>query len=204
MSASPTVSGRSASKWRSSRVGATGRAWRVSGGPRGPPPAPPPPPAHPPRPPPTAPRPGPPPRAPPPAPRAGAPPPPRARRGGAPPRAVGPPPGGEDAADQAAQLGLRRGPGLDGRDRAQPGVEAGHARADDAAQRGDGVVRPLGGDEGEPAHWCTFGRAGVEPRRGVAFARPSTRRDGRVGSPPDGPRETRRTAGAGRPERTTG
>jgi catechol 2,3-dioxygenase-like lactoylglutathione lyase family enzyme len=33
----------------------------------------------------------------------------------------------------AAQLGLRLGPGLDGGDRAQPGVEAGHAGADRSA-----------------------------------------------------------------------
>src|SRR4051794_23703114 len=162
MSASQTVSGRSATKWRSSRVGATGRAWRPSGGRGGPPPAPPAP--QPPSPPPPPPRPaggrpapppppwGPPPAHRPPGARAGAPRPPRARPGGPPPRAVGPPPGGEDAADVAAQLGLRLGPGADGRDRAQPGVEAADARADDAAQHGDGVVRPLGGDEREPAH----------------------------------------------------
>src|SRR3954463_1060898 len=148
MSASQTVSGRSATKWRSSRVGATGRAWggpRGAGGAgaapgvRGRPPAPPPRLqahlAHQPL---DAPA-----RVPPPLP---------AQLGVDPPRAVGPPPGGEDAADQAAQLGLRLGPGADGRDRAQPGVEAADARADDAAQRGDGVVRPLGGDEREPAH----------------------------------------------------
>src|SRR3954468_3098698 len=85
-------------------------------------------------------------------------------RGGA----VGPPTSGEDAADVAAQLGLRLGPGADGRDRAQPGVEAGDARADDAAQRGDGVVRPLGGDEREPAH------AIPRAKKAAAFLRIST------------------------------
>src|SRR3954470_16762683 len=102
MSASQTVSGRSATKWRSSRFGATGRSWRLSvgrGGRRGAPRA---------RPPPSPPPPPPPPRGrplpaarPPPPPRA-APPPPRAQLGVAPPRAVGPPADGEDAADQAA------------------------------------------------------------------------------------------------------
>ena len=58
-------------------------------------------------------------------------------------RAVNPAPGCEDAADVPAQLGLRLGADLDGGDRVQPGVEAGHAYAGDAAQRGDGVVRPL-------------------------------------------------------------
>src|SRR3954447_7498382 len=105
MSASQTVSGRSATKWRSSRFGATGRSWRLSvvrGGRRRPPRAcrpisrisrPPPP------------RRGPPPAPPPRAARGGGPPPPRAQPGGPPPRAVGPPADGEDAADQAAQLG---------------------------------------------------------------------------------------------------
>src|SRR3954451_14336085 len=103
MSASQTVSGRSATKCRSSRFGATGRSWRLSvvrGGRRRPPrgggalsrhsPAPAPPP--------------------------GGPPPPRRRRGGPPPGAVGPPTGGEDVADQAAQLGLCFGPSPGGGD----------------------------------------------------------------------------------------
>src|SRR3954471_13453234 len=139
------------------------------GGPRGPTAAPPRLPAHPAHPPPapTAP-------APPSPPPAGVPPPRPARRGVPPPRAVGPPPGGEDAADQAAQLGLRLGPGADGRDRAQPGVEAADARADDAAQRGDGVVRPLGGDEREPAH------AIPRAKKAAAFLRISTSSSSRL------------------------
>src|SRR5215211_7886469 len=67
-------------------------------------------------------------------------------------RAVDPLAGGEEAAGPPAQLGFRLGPGLDGGDRAQPGVEAGHARADHPAQRGHGVVRPLGRHEAEPRH----------------------------------------------------
>jgi hypothetical protein len=42
-------------------------------------------------------------------------------------------PGGEHMADMAAQLGLCFGPSPGGGDRAQPGVEAGHARAHDPA-----------------------------------------------------------------------
>src|SRR4051794_13780156 len=117
---------------------------------------------------------GPPPPPPPPPPRGGGAPPPRARRGGPPPRAVGAPTGGEDAADQAAQLGLRLGPGADGRDRAQPGVEAADARADHPAQGGHGVVRPLGGDEGEPAH------AIPRAKKAAAFLRISTSSSSRL------------------------
>ena len=91
-----------------------------------------------------------------------------------PPRAVGAPAGGEDAADQAAQLGLRLGPGAGDRDRAQPGVEAGDARADHPAQRGHGVVRPLGGDEGEPAH------AIPRAKKAAAFLRISTSSSSRL------------------------
>src|SRR4051812_13838767 len=169
MSASQTVSGRSATKWRSSRFGATGRSWRPSGGRGGrrrprrgagahsrlnPPPPPrgggPPPPGRP----------------------AGGPPrppaPPRGGGGGPPRGAVGPPAGGEDAADVAAQLGLRVGPGAGDRDRAQPGVEAAHAGADHPAQRRHGVVHPLGGDEREPAH------AIPRAKKAAAFLRIST------------------------------
>src|SRR4051812_31858119 len=64
-------------------------------------------------------------------------------------RAVDPPAGGEDAADLPAQLGFRLGTALDGGDRVEPGVEAADARTDDPAQRGHGVVRPLGRYEGE-------------------------------------------------------
>ena len=49
-----------------------------------------------------------------------------------------------------AQLGL--GPVLDGRGRAQPSVEVGQARPDDPARHRHGMVRPLGRDEGKPAH----------------------------------------------------
>jgi len=52
-------------------------------------------------------------------------------------------------------------------------------------------------------HWCTFGPADRKRRSGVASAGPSTGRDGLRRSPLDGPRETRRAAGAGRPRRTT-
>ena len=54
------------------------------------------------------------------------------------------------------------------------------------------------------AHWCTFGLADAKLRSGVASASPSTCRDGQRRLPLDGPHETRRAAGAGRPGRTTG
>ena len=53
-------------------------------------------------------------------------------------------------------------------------------------------------------HWCTFGLADAKLRSGGASANPSTRRDGLPPSPRDGPHETSRAAGAGRPGRTTG
>jgi putative transposase len=53
------------------------------------------------------------------------------------------------------------------------------------------------------AHWCTLGRADAS-RGGVASANPSACRDGQRRSPGEGPRETRRAAGAGRTGRTTG
>ncbi len=59
-------------------------------------------------------------------------------------RAVDAPLGGKDPADVPAQVSVRFGTSLLGRDRAQPSVKAGHARADHPAQRGDGMVRPLG------------------------------------------------------------
>ena len=83
---------------------------------------------------------------------AGAAPAPTAQLGVDPWRAADAAPGGEHAADVAAQPGLRPGPGSGGGDRAQPGVGAAHAGAGGPAQGGDGVARPLGGDEGEPAH----------------------------------------------------
>src|SRR3954471_2339155 len=67
-------------------------------------------------------------------------------------RAVDPPAGGEDAADPPTKLRFRLGTALDGGDRAQPGVEAAHTRADHPAQRGHGVVRPLGRHEAERRH----------------------------------------------------
>ncbi len=54
------------------------------------------------------------------------------------------------------------------------------------------------------AHWCTFGLAGAKRSSGVASANPSPCRDGLRRLPLDGPHETSRTAGAGRPGRTTG
>src|SRR4051794_32951211 len=67
-------------------------------------------------------------------------------------RAVDPLAGGEDAADLRAQLGFRLGTALDGGDRGEPSVEAAEARTDDPAQRGHGVLRPLGRYEGELRH----------------------------------------------------
>src|SRR4051812_4631736 len=67
-------------------------------------------------------------------------------------RAVDPPADGEDAADLLAQLGFRLGTALDGGDRVEPSVEAADARTDDSAQRGYGVIRPLGRYEGELRH----------------------------------------------------
>ena len=69
-----------------------------------------------------------------------------------PSRTTGPPAGGGDPADMAAQPGLCLGPSLDGRDRVPPGVAAAATDADHPAQRGHRVVRPLGGNEHEPAH----------------------------------------------------
>lgn len=54
------------------------------------------------------------------------------------------------------------------------------------------------------AHWCTFGLADAKLRSGGASANPSPCRDGQRRLPLDGPHETRRAAGAGRPRRTTG
>src|SRR5829696_8880246 len=59
-------------------------------------------------------------------------------------RAVGLSASREDAADMAAQPGLRLGPVLKSGDRAQPTVEAAGARADRSAQLGHGMVAPLG------------------------------------------------------------
>lgn len=56
----------------------------------------------------------------------------------------------------------------------------------------------------QAAHWCTLGLEDAKPRSGVVFAGPSTLRDGQARFPLDGPHETRRTRGAGRPRRTTG
>ena len=52
-----------------------------------------------------------------------------------------------------------------------------------------------------PVH---LGPSGAGPRGGVVSDGPGTRRDGLAPSPPDGPRETRRAAGAGGPGRTAG
>src|SRR3954469_22179547 len=60
--------------------------------------------------------------------------------------------GRRDAADLLAQLGFRLGTALDGGDRVEPSVEAADARTDDSAQRGHGVLRPLGRYEGELRH----------------------------------------------------
>jgi hypothetical protein len=54
------------------------------------------------------------------------------------------------------------------------------------------------------AHWCTLVLADAKRRGRVALADPSACRDGQRRSPRDGPDETSRAAGAGRPGRTTG
>src|SRR3954463_10958902 len=155
MSASQTWSGLSAVKFRASRFGATGRLWRLAvgrGGRRG------------------APRGGRPPSRPPRAPRprgrpARIPPPSRARLGGAGGGAVTPPAGGEDTADLLAQLGFRLGTALDGGDRVEPSVEAADAGTDDSAQRGHGVMRPLGRYEGELRHAIPLAKKAAALRR---------------------------------------
>src|SRR5215203_2767351 len=80
-------------------------------------------------------------------------------------RAVDPPAGGEDAAELRAQLGFRLGTALDGGDRVQPSVEAADARTDDSAQRGYGVVRPLGRYEGELRHAIPLAKKAAALRR---------------------------------------
>src|SRR4051812_49770886 len=80
-------------------------------------------------------------------------------------RAVDPPAGGEDAADLLAQLGCRLGTALDGGDRVAPRVEAADARTDDSAQRGHGVMRPLGRYEGELRHAIPLAKKAAALRR---------------------------------------
>src|SRR4051794_127652 len=67
-------------------------------------------------------------------------------------RAVDPPLGRKDTADVPAQLGFRLSAVLSGRDRAQPGVKARDACADDPAQRRNGMVGALSCHKGERAH----------------------------------------------------
>src|SRR3954462_14702699 len=67
-------------------------------------------------------------------------------------RAVDPPLGRKDAADMPPQLGFRLSPALSGWDRAQPGVKAGDACADDPAQRRNGMVGALGCHKGKLGH----------------------------------------------------
>src|SRR3954447_18563111 len=80
-------------------------------------------------------------------------------------RAVDPPAGGEDAADLLAQLGFRLGTAVDGGDRVEPSVEAADARTDDSAQRGYGVLRPLGRYEGELRHAIPLAKKAAALRR---------------------------------------
>src|SRR4051794_14601259 len=79
-------------------------------------------------------------------------------------RAVNPP-AGEDAADLLAQLGFRLGTALDGGDCVEPSVEAADARTDESAQRGHGVVRPLGRYEGELRHAIPLAKKAAALRR---------------------------------------
>src|SRR3954447_9783286 len=67
-------------------------------------------------------------------------------------RAVDPTLGRKDTADVPAQLGFRLSAVLSGRDRAQPGVKARDACADDPAQRRNGMVGALSCHKGERAH----------------------------------------------------
>src|SRR3954462_6124992 len=163
MSASQTWSGLSAVKFRASRFGATGRLWRLSVG-RGvrrrapgaeSPLSPLSPPAGP--------------RARPRTARGRARPqvphPSPARLGGDAGGAVDPPAGGEDAADLLAQLGFRLGTALDGGDRREPNVEGPDARPDDPAQRGYGVIRPIGRYEGELRHAIPLAKKAAALRR---------------------------------------
>src|SRR4051794_32543652 len=83
-------------------------------------------------------------------------------------RAVDPALGRKDAADVPAQLGFRLRAALSGWDRAQPGVKAGDAHADDPAQRRNGMVGPLGCHKGERAH------AIPRAKKAAAFLRIST------------------------------
>src|SRR3954469_6147580 len=165
MSASQTWSGLSAVKFRASRFGATGRLWRLSGGrggggrpPRGGAPHPR---IHPPA------RPG---REPhlahqPRAAPARMPQPFPAQFGVDAWRAVDPPTGGEDAADLLAQLGFRLGTALGGGDRMEPSVKAADARTDASAQRGYGMLRPLGRYEGELRHAIPLAKKAAALRR---------------------------------------
>src|SRR3712207_3234088 len=80
-------------------------------------------------------------------------------------RAVDAPAGGEDAADMPAQFGLRLGLALEGGDRAQPSVEAGHAHADHPTQRGHGMVALLGRYEGVLRHAIPRAKTAAALRR---------------------------------------
>src|SRR3954447_25914525 len=80
-------------------------------------------------------------------------------------RAVDPPADGEDAADLLAQLGFRLGTALDGGDRVEPSVESAAARTDDPAQRGHGMVRPLGRYESELRHAIPLAKKAAALRR---------------------------------------
>src|SRR3954447_1620262 len=80
-------------------------------------------------------------------------------------RAVDPPTGGEDAADLLAQLGFRLGTALDGGDRMEPSVKAADARTDASAQRGYGIIRPLGRYEGELRHAIPLAKKAAALRR---------------------------------------
>src|SRR3954465_14534226 len=164
MSASQTASGRSAANFRSSRFGATGRSWRLSGV-RGtrrrrratvrPPPrtstAPPLPPApapsHHPRP-----------------PLAADPDALRPQLGVDPRAAVGPPARGEDGPDPFAHPPVALAAAT--RPAVQPSVEAADRHADDPAQRPHRGGGALGGDEPVP-HEATASRA----KKAAAFLR---------------------------------
>src|SRR3954463_10443628 len=136
MSANHTASGRSATKERPSKFGATGRSWRLAGGSASPPslglqahvthqpfdPAS---------------------RVPVPFP---------AQFSVDPGRAIDPALGGKDAADVPAQLGFRLRAVLSGWGSAPPPVKARDACADDPAQRRNGMVGSLGCHKGKLGH----------------------------------------------------
>src|SRR5215213_10762056 len=72
---------------------------------------------------------------------------------------------GKDTADMPAQVCFRLSPALNGGDRLHPGIKAADTDADDAAERGHGMVGPLGRHEGELRHAIPLAKKAAAFRR---------------------------------------